>query len=207
MSNSRKALKLAENDRRWFVPALTEKPWPHEKFQKLNAWLETREALPAIAQWAADYVAGHGAVEPGEIAPLTATKQMTIEEARSDSEHLIHDLARAILNCGERVVLRREVIKLFVENELARRYPGRYGEGGSHKRFLPSDERLKYGLLSEGLETPTQRFKNRFRIVTNFEIDAARLEADHDAVWEGELRAVEKDMGWLLDLMANAEPM
>ena len=38
-SNSEAALKMERTDRRWFYPAVTEMPWPRDKFAEFVAWL------------------------------------------------------------------------------------------------------------------------------------------------------------------------
>ncbi|MDB9945047.1 DUF5906 domain-containing protein [Ascidiaceihabitans sp.] len=88
-SNSLKALKMEDSDRRWYVPKLTEKPWPQSFFKELYGWLETG-GLEHVGQWANE----HGDyVRRGEVAPRSAAKERMI--AASNSEH-IKDAGRLV---------------------------------------------------------------------------------------------------------------
>lgn len=81
-SNSLKALKMENSDRRWYVPTITEKPWSRQQFKELYDWLDSG-GLEHIAYWAADYGKYVGL---GEIAPRSVAKERMIAE--SYSEHV-----------------------------------------------------------------------------------------------------------------------
>jgi hypothetical protein len=49
-SNSNQALKLSHQDRRWFVPKVTQKKLPPEWWDKFNEWLKRD---PAPLKWSA----------------------------------------------------------------------------------------------------------------------------------------------------------
>jgi len=80
-SNSLRALKLDNTDRRWFVPKLIEIPWPHEKWVRFNEWIEG-DGLRIIRHWAeqfGDYV------KNGEHAPMTERKREMQRESESEA--------------------------------------------------------------------------------------------------------------------------
>lgn len=81
-SNSRKALRVDNDDRRWLVPEVTEEKKPHKFWKELHAWLE-KDGLGIIKAWAIEYVEKHGAVQAGEHAPMTKSKQEVIDEGLS----------------------------------------------------------------------------------------------------------------------------
>jgi hypothetical protein len=62
-SNSFRALKLDDQDRRWFVPGITEERKDREYFRAFRAWLDDEGGLSIIAYWAQQYVKEKG--EPG----------------------------------------------------------------------------------------------------------------------------------------------
>jgi hypothetical protein len=88
-SNSMKALKLTETDRRWFVPGVTEEKREFEYWRALNDWLKLGGGLPAIAYWAQTFVAEHGHVLEGEEAPNSAAKAAMIKENYSPGMNLV----------------------------------------------------------------------------------------------------------------------
>jgi hypothetical protein len=90
-SNSMEALKIAEVDRRWFVPGLTDTPAPRELFVKLHAALASGDLLPAIMDWAHTY--GHY-VEGGETAPGSAMKAEVIAGSRGSTDASLKNLIR-----------------------------------------------------------------------------------------------------------------
>jgi hypothetical protein len=113
-SNSFRALKVDDQDRRWFIPGITEAPRDHGYWSKFNAWLQGDDALPAIAAWASDFVAQHGHVKPGQHAPMSTAKKRTIEEGRSDGERLIFELGQEIQDASTKAVLRRDDIRSWL---------------------------------------------------------------------------------------------
>lgn len=80
-SNSMNALKIDDKDRRWFIPEITEVPWPRSKFGEFRQWLNSG-GLAIIAQWAEDF---GDYVEPGENAPPSIRKAGIVEESRGEA--------------------------------------------------------------------------------------------------------------------------
>ena len=81
-SNSMRALKMENDDRRWFYPEVTEVPWPKSRFDELRAWIESG-GLSIIRHWAKEY---GDYVGPSERAPMTERKREMIEGSRSEAQ-------------------------------------------------------------------------------------------------------------------------
>lgn len=89
-SNSLKALKLEDEDRRWFLPKVKEYPWPHHKFVEFNNWINSG-GLGIIKHWAHEY---GDYVLPGEQPPMTDSKKELIYESKSET-------VKALMNWAE----------------------------------------------------------------------------------------------------------
>jgi len=92
-SNSLRALKMENDDRRWYYPEITEIPWPKNKFIEFRKWVE-QGGLGIIKKWAMDY---NDYVAPSDRAPMTERKTDMIEGSRSDAQKEASALA-ALLN-------------------------------------------------------------------------------------------------------------
>lgn len=107
-SNSRRALQLSMDDRRWFVPALTEEKATPKYWAGLNLWLYRRGGLGIVRQWAHEYVETEGgSVEEGTDAPWTGAKKDVVEEGYSPGMELVAAFlsrVREKMN-GDRVVM------------------------------------------------------------------------------------------------------
>ncbi len=97
-SNSMRALKLEEDDRRWFVPTVTEVAWPRERFSVLRAYL-ANGGLRHILHWAENY---GDYVLPGERAPMSTRKRSIIEDSRSLSMTAAIELAQEVCDLDAR---------------------------------------------------------------------------------------------------------
>ncbi len=91
-SNSLRALKLAFDDRRWYVPRITEEQQGIEYWLDLNEWLEKRNGLEIILAWANEWLLDARPVMPGANAPDSAAKREMIEESMSPGMVLVADL-------------------------------------------------------------------------------------------------------------------
>ena len=100
-SNSLRALKVEEDDRRWFYPEVTDQPWPLKKFDELRKWLAAG-GLSIIKQWAIDY---GDYVLPGERAPMTERKKELISGSRSEAQREAVEIAHALIDRQEPVAL------------------------------------------------------------------------------------------------------
>lgn len=107
-SNSMRALKMENDDRRWFYPEVTEHPWPRDKFVAFRAWLDSG-GLSIIRHWAeqfGDYV------DPSDRAPMTNRKREMIEGSRSEAQKEAVAVAEAIVEANQPVaVLIRDVVE------------------------------------------------------------------------------------------------
>jgi hypothetical protein len=118
-SNSFQALRLVKNDRRWFVPGVTETKRDAKYWLDLYAWL-IEGGLEVIHEWAYDYVAKHGCVGPGDEAPASAAKERLIQSSRSEGQQLVFDLGAAAMERDEKdepVVLTDRAVRDWVRQE------------------------------------------------------------------------------------------
>lgn len=91
-SNSRRALKIEQDDRRWFYPEVAEVPWGKGNFKNFYDWLNSG-GLQIIMNWAKGY---GDYVSVGERAPMTEMKSEMIEGSRSEAQKELVDLCDAL---------------------------------------------------------------------------------------------------------------
>ena len=94
-SNSLRALKLDNTDRRWLVPTLTETPWSHRQWVAFNDWIEGT-GLNIIKHWAENY---GDYVRPGQHAPMTERKREMQKESESGGQAVALTGARRTSTC------------------------------------------------------------------------------------------------------------
>ena len=94
-SNSMRALKMENDDRRWLYPEMTEVPWPGKRFGEFRQWVESG-GLSIIKSWAHDFCIKNGAVRSSDRAPMTARKRELIEGSRSEAQAEAAALAEAM---------------------------------------------------------------------------------------------------------------
>ena len=97
-SNSMKAIKLEDEDRRWFVPGVTEEKKDGAFWERLNYWLTDDGGIPKLKWWAKAFCEEHSPVPERDISPLSVAKQLMIEESRSPGQKLILDTIETIKN-------------------------------------------------------------------------------------------------------------
>lgn len=95
-SNSMRALKMENDDRRWFYPEVTEIPWPRERFDALRKWLGAG-GLNIIKHWAENF---GDYVKQSERAPMTERKREMIEGSRSEAQQEATALAGMMNELG-----------------------------------------------------------------------------------------------------------
>jgi len=106
-SNSMRALKMENDDRRWFYPEVTEVPWPKARFDELRKWIESG-GLAIIKQWAQNY---GNYVGPSERAPMTERKREMIEGSRSEAQVEAAAIAEVVKEIGKpAAVLIKDVV-------------------------------------------------------------------------------------------------
>lgn len=91
-SNSKKALRMEESDRRWYYPTVGERPWSREKFGEFLDWLGAG-GLGIILTWAQQWT---DYVKPGEHAPMTDAKSVMIRDSLSDAMRNWIDIMEAV---------------------------------------------------------------------------------------------------------------
>lgn len=164
-SNSRKALKMEEKDRRWFYPMITEVKWPREKFHALHEWLSSG-GIQIIRHWAeqyGDYVA------VGEQAPMTELKKQMIKDSRSEAAQDLADLCEAVAIDGIPVTLAMKDITSWIRaRHGARQFDTDYElrKTAVDTGFVVYDKRIKIGsqmqyvLLSPAFVTANPELKS-----------------------------------------------
>jgi Family of unknown function (DUF5906) len=95
-SNSLRALKIPDEDRRWCVPRVTELKKPTAYWKDFNQWL-SHGGLCFIMQEAFDWGRrkGNSYASIGDAAPSTAAKRKMVEEGYSKGQQLVKDWLEA----------------------------------------------------------------------------------------------------------------
>ena len=113
-SNSMRALRMEENDRRWFYPQVTEEKWPLHKFDALHDWLKSG-GLGIIKAWAES----HGDyVQRGQAAPMTERKRDLILDSRTEGQQEAAELAEAFNLFNEPAVLAMKDVVAWVRQSV-----------------------------------------------------------------------------------------
>lgn len=141
-SNSMRALKMENDDRRWFYPEVTEVPWPKAKFDALRRWLNGG-GLSIVKAWAESY---GDYVSISERAPMTDRKREMIEGSRSEAQQEAAALAEALKGIGRPGAL---LIKDVVGHVRA----------SAQGKVFDSDYELRRAMLDCGLTAWQKRIK------------------------------------------------
>jgi hypothetical protein len=138
MSNSMKALKLDDRDRRWHVPRVTEETQPPEYWRSLNDWLQ-EDGLAKIAHWARDYVTKHGHVEKGLHAPASERKREVAAANMSEGQQLAAELGDLLKNLAEHRVMRLDKVRTWWPARSQASCPnmGMVGQGWRAQKLSP----------------------------------------------------------------------
>ena len=112
-SNSLAALHLDKEDRRWFVPTVSDQIKPREWWNELYRWLRG-DGSGIILRWALDYVKGGNHVQTGDRAPGSARKELIVEGSRSEGQSLANSLAEHLRDWPEPVILRITDIRQWI---------------------------------------------------------------------------------------------
>lgn len=113
-SNSRKALKMEEKDRRWFYPTVAEVAWTRQKFVAFNEWIQSG-GLQIIRYWAENH---KNYVMPGERAPMTDLKKQMIADSRSEAQQELADLCEALREDNVVVALAMKELRSWLRAKL-----------------------------------------------------------------------------------------
>jgi hypothetical protein len=95
-SNSPRAIRLSDDDRRWFVPHVTDDKKDWEWWSRINTWLAEEGGLGKIKHWLGEWLKVNEPVMPGATAPWTHAKLGLIEEGYSPGQTLVADALDAI---------------------------------------------------------------------------------------------------------------
>lgn len=141
-SNSMRALKMENDDRRWFYPEVTEVPWSRAKFNQFRAWLDNG-GLSIIRHWAinwGDYV------HPADRAPMTERKREMIEGSRSDAQKEAAAIAGVLMDLGQPAAVTIKDVVTWVRSN-------------AQGRVFDSDYELRKAMIDEGAVVWRQRIK------------------------------------------------
>lgn len=88
-SNSKRALQISGDDRRWFVPGVRERKMTEEMAVRLNEWLTEENGLGKIKWWASEFLKSNKAVGRADRAPGSEAKKVVIREGLSPGSALV----------------------------------------------------------------------------------------------------------------------
>ena len=164
-SNSMRALKMENDDRRWFYPEMTEVPWPRAKFDHLRRWINGG-GLSIIKYWAetfADYVT------QSERAPMTERKREMIEGSRSEAQTEAAAIAETLKELGRPAgVLIKDVVGFIRQ--------------GVQGKIYDSDYELRRAMQDVGLTVFNKRLKVagrlQYAVINNELLDIVQRDED-----------------------------
>jgi hypothetical protein len=157
-SNSRKAMRIDNKDRRWFVPRVTETLRPLQYWTEFNLWLQT-DGLGHIAAWADEFLRNEQPFAGGLHAPETALKREMAIASLKEPVRMAFDIASEIVSWENQrqVILVVRDVRQFVANHFNLDWANtaKLGDladiskalrdGGMKERPAEKDRRLKIG--------------------------------------------------------------
>lgn len=111
-SNSHNALKIDPQDRRLFVPQVTEERWDDQSWSDFHEWLNSG-GYSIIANWCLNF---GDYVKRGERSPMTDQKLQMIEASQSKATLHIEELCRELLNRNEPISLSVRDVTEWIES-------------------------------------------------------------------------------------------
>ena len=141
-SNSIRALKIKKEDRRWYVPRVTEEKKPEKYWGAFNSWLKYG-GLGAIFHWAMGY---GDYFRPGEHAPASLRKLEMIEDSESDSWKEARILGGAIMEFGPAIAVPMRDIMVYVRSK-------------TRREVHESDAEIRKAMRGEGVFIIPERVK------------------------------------------------
>ena len=179
-SNSMRALKMENDDRRWLYPEVTEAPWPKAKFEALRKWLAAG-GLNIIRHWAegfGDYVT------QSERAPMTERKREMIEGSRSEAQQEAAALAEVLKDMGKPAgMLIKDVVgwvrmhaqgRVFDSDYELRRSMVEVGLTAWNKRIKVGG-RLQYTVINDELLRQVQGSDNPLAVIRDHIVKAGDI--------------------------------
>ena len=103
-SNSTRALQLAVDDRRWFVPKITDKKRSNTYWETFNIWLKEEGGLQIILWWCKEWLRDNAPALNGSDAPMSATKRIMVSDGYSPGQALVNQALIAMrgkIDAGE----------------------------------------------------------------------------------------------------------
>lgn len=190
-SNSERALRLENDDRRYLVPKVTEERMPHKYWIEFHQWLN-KDGLNIIKYWSEEF---GNYVIPGDTAPWTKRKTEVIQENYSPGQKIaaeFFDNVRSEFN-GDPVLMFDNDVVDVIRDKL---YDGRHNDKIEKPLTIRKIAKFKgYHCAKERIWDIRQR---RFsRIITNKEeltnINAEDLKSQDNTL----LNPVELARKWL----------
>jgi hypothetical protein len=117
-SNSLGALRLSHDDRRWFVPKITNDVHSLSFWQRFNSWLEKKGGLGIIKAWCLEQADQDPdmVVARGSVAPTSEAKKEVIHEGYSEAMRVTFQIMSLIKEEAEKA--RDERIKVVWDTSL-----------------------------------------------------------------------------------------
>ena len=140
-SNSMRALRIEEDDRRWFYPEVTEEKWPRAKFEQFHNWLKSG-GLSIIKNWGENF---GDYVSKGEAAPMTERKKELIMSSRTEGQQESASLAEAMQRHSGPVLLTMKDVVEWVRSSI-------------QGRLYDSDLELRKAMKEVGAHWYEERF-------------------------------------------------
>jgi len=127
-SNSMRAIQLSSDDRRWFVPRVTDEKKPSTYWAALNLWLNEEGGLQIIRGWADTWLKKNDPVLTGDDAPWSTIKMEVIEEGMSPGQHLVAHVLKELkseINGEQRALVADTHLVQLIKDQL---YDGRHND-------------------------------------------------------------------------------
>lgn len=128
-SNSFRALKMTDEDRRWLIPKVTETLKPRTFWAKFHEWLDEDNGLGKIMWWCYEFCKREGYVRTGDAAPWSMVKRQVIEETMSPGmllvANLLDQIKESLNGSGEEVFVTDIQLIQFIKDTL---YEGRQNQ-------------------------------------------------------------------------------
>lgn len=146
-SNSMRALKMENDDRRWYYPEVTEVPWERERFVEFRRWVQSG-GLRIIKRWADEY---GDYVSPAARAPMTERKRELIEGSRSEAQREATAVAEQLKDCGKPAAV-------FIKDVVG------WVRAAAQGRVFDSDYELRRAMSESGIRPWGKRIKANGRV-------------------------------------------
>lgn len=112
-SNSEAAVQIETDDRRWYVPELTEALKPTEWWQGFYSWI-AGQGPGIVLNWAQEYVREHGHVRTGDHAPTSKRKRTIAEASRSEGQQLAAHFAENLIAHPEKAIVSVKDVRRWI---------------------------------------------------------------------------------------------